>query len=198
MMPSSCSHVRLKAATLSVVSARKVLLPPAEDGRAPPVFNAYGAFAERFVSALVTSHSMQSRQSTVVTITFLNAAGLTSEVQGSVSRRFTLIKTSQNPNFPPKYVSCPRPVTRKSRWKAARRLGPLLSPAASSTVPRRFPALPARVGRMGHPPVTWPTRFPRETSLASPCARARAHSKMSQTKTHHLLCASAPSRPQLN
>ena len=144
------------------------------------------------------SHSMQSRQSTVVTITFLNAAGLTSEVQGSVSRRFTLIKTSQNPNFPPKYVSCPRPVTRKSRWKASRRLGPLLSPAASSTVPRRFPALPARVGRMGHPPVTWPTRFPRETSLASPCARARAHSKMSQTKTHHLLCASAPSRPQLN
>jgi len=157
-----------------------------------------GLPAERFVSALVTSHSMQSRQSTVVTITFLNAAGLTSEVQGSVSRRFTLIKTSQNPNFPPKYVSCPRPVTRKSRWKASRRLGPLLSPAASSTVPRRFPALPARVGRMGHPPVTWPTRFPRETSLASPCARARAHSKMSQTKTHHLLCASAPSRPQLN
>jgi hypothetical protein len=197
-MPSSCSHVRLKAATLSVVSARKVLLPPAEDGRAPPVFNAYGGSRAFRFGTCNESHSMQSRQSTVVTITFLNAAGLTSEVQGSVSRRFTLIKTSQNPNFPPKYVSCPRPVTRKSRWKASRRLGPLLSPAASSTVPRRFPALPARVGRMGHPPVTWPTRFPRETSLASPCARARAHSKMSQTKTHHLLCASAPSRPQLN
>ena len=52
----------------------------------------------------------------------------------------------------------------------------LSSPAAFSTV-RRSPALPARVGRMGHPPVTWPTRFPRETSLASPCAPARAHSK---------------------
>ena len=196
MMPSSCSHVRLKAATLSVVSARKVLLPPAEDGRAPPVFNAYGGSRAFRFGTCNESHCMQSRQSIVVTITFLNAAGLTSVVQGSVSRRFTLIKTSQNPNFPPKYVSCPRPETQKqvesltTSWS--------LSPAASSTVPRRFPALPARVGRMGHPPVTWPTRFPRETSLASPCARARAHSKMSQTKTHHLLCASAPSRPQLN
>ena len=170
MMPSSCSHVRLKAATLSVVSARKVLLPPAEDGRAPPVFNAYGGAAERFVSAHVTSHSMQSRQSTVVTITFLNAAGLTSEVQGSVSRRFTLIKSSQNPNFPPKYVSCPRPVTRKSRWKASRRLGPLLSPAASSTVPRRFPHVwAAWATRLLHgPPV-----FPRD--LARIALRACAH-----------------------
>ena len=135
MMPSSCSHVRLKAATLSVVSARKVLLPPAEDGRAPPVFNAYGGSRAFRFGTCNESHCMQSRQSIVVTITFLNAAGLTSVVQGSVSRRFTLIKTSQNPNFPPKYVSCP---SRKSRWKASRRLGPLLS----RSVQHRAPALP--------------------------------------------------------
>ena len=121
------------------MSARKVLLPPAEDGRAPPVFNAYGV-AERFVSALVTSHSMQSRQSTVVTITFLNAAGLTSEVQGSVSRRFTLIKTSQNPNFPPKYVSCRgRPVCQQKQVES---LTTSWSTPLSRSVQHRAPALP--------------------------------------------------------
>jgi hypothetical protein len=137
-MPSSCSHVRLKAATLSVVSARKVLLPPAEDGRAPPVFNAYGGSRAFRFGTCNESHSMQSRQSTVVTITFLNAAGLTSVVQGSVSLRFTLIKTSQNPNFPPKYVSCRGLCLQKQ----VESLTTSWSTPLSRSVQHRAPALP--------------------------------------------------------
>jgi hypothetical protein len=98
------------------------------------------------------SHSMQSRQSTVVTITFLNAAGLTSVVQGSVSLRFTLIKTSQNPNFPPKYVSCRGLCHAKAGGKPHDVL-------VHSSLPQRPAPCPGASRRFPHVWAAWATRL---------------------------------------
>ena len=87
------------------------------------------------------SHSMQSRQSTVVTITFLNAAGLTSVGQGSVSTvgfpAFHFNQDFPKIQFPPKNVSC-RGQRSKSRWKAYTSW----STPLSRSVQHRAPALP--------------------------------------------------------
>jgi hypothetical protein len=147
-MPSSCSHVRLKAATLSVVSARKVLLPPAEDGRAPPVFNAYGGSRVFRFGTCNESHSMQSRQSTVVTITFLNAPRLS-------GKRFPAFHFNQDfpkPQFPPQICQLPRPESAKAGGKPHDVL-------VHSSLPQRPAPCPGASRRFPHVWAAWATRL---------------------------------------